>query len=289
MTYDEFKAELEKTPDLLTDITEKHESDFLKHLTEKKGKIVTSTDDYARDRAAAIGEGSKKAHEAWEAKIEELTGLKKTQGEKGLDFYDRVKKDLKFQATQTDDTPEGRADNAAIKALQKQLEDMQKANTEKDKAFFVSKVKTDVEASIRGLKFSVPPHIKDDATKAAYQRDLVAEKTALFNSLYTAEARTDGSIQYKDKSGTVLVDNSGEPLTVEAVFAKNHAHLLTPTGNNQGGAGSNDAGGNGNADYLGKNREEIRAKLAEKGLASGTTAWKEALKKALVAAGLPME
>lgn len=287
MEYTEFEAGLAKRPELINEIFDKHGENFTKHLTEKKGMIVTTQADFTKDREVAIGEGSKKAHEAWEQKIEALTGLKKNAGEKGLDFYDRVSAKLKFlKDGENDDTPEGRANNAALKTLQDEIKNLKKSLDDEKSAGFKNKVTAEVSAGVRALKFAIPGHIKDETLKASYQKDQVAANIALFNSQYTPEARQDGKIQYKDSKGEVLVDTDGEPLTIEAIFTKNHAHLLAPAGHQQGGSGSNEEDPNkSKADYLGKDAAAIEQKLAELGIEYMTPDWEEKYRKALAAIG----
>lgn len=287
MEYTEFEAGLQKRPELINEIFEKHTEGFTKHLTEGKKMVVASMDQYTADRQKAIDEATKKNHSEWEAKVEKLTGQKRPEGKKGLEWFDEIAPKLKYLTENSDDdTAEGRANKSALKQLQDELKTMKTQLADKDKAVFSASVNSQVNSGIRALKFSMPGHIKDDTQKTAYQRDLAQANIALFNSLYTPEARQDGSVQFKDKQGNVLVNSDGEPLSVEGIFAKNHAHLLAPTGHSQGGSGAGNTDPNASKpDYLGKDDEAIQAKLAEMNVEFMSAKWEELYRKAKAAIG----
>lgn len=289
MTYEEFQAGLAETPELLGTVLEKHEADAIKHLTEGKKMVVTTMADYTKDRQKAIDDTTKKNHGDWEAKLATIMGETRPEGVNGLTWLDQlVEKKALIKASQTGDpnSPENKAKDTAIQDLQNQIKDLKKGLDDEKKGTFNAKVSAQITSGIGALKFRVPADIKDDAQKTAYQRDQVAATKALFGSLYTPEAMTDGKVLYKDAKGTPQVDENGDPLSVEGIFAKNHAHLLTPTTRSAGGTGSaDDQPQNSSADYLGATTEEIRAKLSEQMIAMGTDKWAELYKKAHIAAG----
>lgn len=290
MTYEEFQAGLAETPELLGTVLEKHEADAIKHLTEGKKMVVTTMDAYTTDRQKAIDDTTKKNHTDWEAKLTTITGETRPDGVKGLEWLDKLVTEKKLiKATQTGDpnSPENQAKDTAITDLNKQIKDLRTEIENEKKGGFKAKVTAEVGSGVRSLKFPVPAHIKDDAQKQSYQRDQITAQTALFNGLYTPEAMADGKILFKDAKGVAQVDGNGDPLTVDGIFAKNHAYLLAPQGNPQGGSGSNDDPGHGNTnpDYLGATTDEIRKALSEKMLTVGTDAWADAYNKAHQAAG----
>lgn len=287
MTYEEFQAGLAETPELLDTVLEKHEADSIKRLTEGKKMVVTTEAEAATNRQKIIDDTTKTNHTAWETKIEAISGETRPKGVNGLTWLDSLIADKKLTAKEEKGTPEGDAATAATKLLQEELKTLKKDLADKDKAVTTAKVDAQVNSGIRSLPFAVPGHLKAADAKTAYLKDQVSGQTALFNAMYDGESMANGTILFKDKQGNAQVNTAGDPLTVTEIFEKNHAHLLTPKSNTQGGSGSQEDEnvGKGNADYLGATTEDIRKAIADKGISFGTDKWSELYTKAHIAAG----
>lgn len=286
MTYEEFQAGLAETPELINEIFDKYEGDYTKHLTEKKQMIVTTKDAYAKDREDAIGQGTKKAHSEWEEKFEKVTGQKKPDGKKGLVWFDELSSRIKFLNEDGGDT------NAAIiKGLQKELEEVKTSLSKKDKEALQARINGEVNTALKGLTFATPSHLKKDTEKTAFQRQKAEDAADIFNVRYTTSIDDQGRIVFTNKKGEAQTEN-GQPMTAEAIAARDFANDLVPKGRKAAGAGSgedDDQQQQGGADYLGATTEEIRKKIAEMGHAVGTNKWSELYSKAHIAAGYVKE
>ncbi|GAB3783317.1 hypothetical protein GCM10028818_41070 [Spirosoma horti] len=279
MTYEEFQAGLAETPELINEIYEKHEGDFTKHLTDGKKMVVTTMDDYQKTTQTAIDKAIKDGHTAWETKLEKVTGQKRPEGKKGLEWFDELSAKIKYMEN-ADDT-----ESPLYKGLKKELDDLKEERKSEKKELARVKIDGEIKGAVNKLKFAVPSHVKKDDEKTAYQKREIEDATDIFNARYTTTIDDKGRFVYTNKKGEAQTEG-GEPMTAEAIFARDFATKLVPDGRSAGGAGSGDDDQHqGGADYLGATTEEIRTKLAEKGLGVGTAKWKEAYEKAHIAAG----
>ncbi|GAB3948367.1 hypothetical protein GCM10028805_22580 [Spirosoma harenae] len=279
MNYDEFKAELDKTPELMGDIYKNHKDDFTKHLTDNEKMVVTTMDEYKKTTQTAIDKAIKDGHTAWEAKVEQLTGLKRPEGKKGLEWFDEVSTKLKYMAEGDD------AGSAYAKGLKKELDELKSSlKTEKEQTF-KAEVNGKVEAGISSLKFATPSHIKKDDEIATYQKTKAAQMVLVFNSLYTAKKDESGQLLYVNGKGEAQTAD-GQPMTADQIAARDFASDLAPKGKSQGGTGSiNDDPNATNEGYLAASPDLIEKKLAEMGKAYMSPEWEELYRKALKAIG----
>ncbi|AKD55024.1 hypothetical protein [Spirosoma radiotolerans] len=285
MDEDEILAAIEANAGLQAKVFEKYEPGFTKHLTEGKKMIVTTPEEqlkeYAKLSEPAIKLATRQTHEGYEAKLEKISGVKKLDGESGHAYLDRLSAKLKY-LEKTDDT-----ESALYKGLQKELEALKTERQNEKQELARVKIDGEIKGAVNKLKFAVPSHVKKDNEKSAYQKREIEDATDIFNARYTTTIDDKGRFVFTNKKGEAQTEG-GEPMTAEAIFARDFAAKLVPAGRSAGGAGSgNDDGGQGGggADYLGATTEEIRTKLAEKGLGVGTARWKEAYEKAHIAAG----
>ena len=281
MTYEEFQAGLAETPEILDTILEKHESDATKYLTEKKGKVVTTVDEYRTNTQKAVDEATKRNHSDWEAKIEKVTGQKRPDGKKGLEWFDELSTKIKYMEN-NDDT-----ESPLYKGLKKELDDLKTERANEKQELVKAKIDGEIGKAVSKLKFAVPSHLKKDDEKSAYQKREVEDTTDIFNARYSTTIDDKGRFVFTNKAGEAQTVD-GTPMTAEAIFARDFAGKLVPKGHSQGGSGSDtdeQQQQNGNADFLGDTTEKIRAKIAEMGAAFGTAKWKELYEKAHLAAG----
>ncbi|GAB2582426.1 hypothetical protein [Spirosoma areae] len=282
MTYEEFQAGLAETPELLGTVLEKHEADAIKHLTDGKKMVVTTLDEYKTTTQKAIDEATKKNHSDWEAKIEKVTGQKRPEGKKGLEWFDELSAKIKYLDGEGVDH-----ESPLYKGLKKELDDLKTERATEKKELFKAKVENQVTNAIKGLQFATPSHLKKDDDKASFLKQKAEDAADIFTARYTPSYDDQGRLIFSNKKGEAQTLN-GEPMTADAIAARDFANELQPKGHSQGGAGS---GGtdtpnpNGNADYLGATTEDIRTKLAEMMIPFGSDKWADLYTKAHLAAG----
>jgi len=283
MTYEEFQAGLAETPEILATVLEKHEADAIKHLTEGKKMVVTTMDEYQKNTQKAVDEATKRNHSDWEAKLEKVTGQKRPEGKKGLEWFDELSAKIKYV------TEEGGDPNSAVvKAMQKELNDLKTSLSQKEQEALNARIQGEVASGIRSLQFAAPGHLKKAEEQTAYQKQKAQDVIDVFNARYTAKLDDSGNTVYLNKKGEAQVAD-GSPMTAEAIAARDFANDLAPKGRSQGGTGSLDNDPNsGNEGYLGATPEAIELKLAELGKPYMSEEWEKLYRAAMKAIGKVM-
>lgn len=278
---------------------DEHEDAVKEHFTKKgfvvkpQAEIDTEITKVRTEKEKEVSTATSKAHTDWEKTFEDVFGVKKPEGTKGLEWFKSTATEFKKKAEEKKEEPDpgkNKVDDdkasAELKALQKKVEDFEKNASDKEKEQQQKVVNSALRASTKRLSIA-----GDSDEEVAKMRQRLEK---LIQGDYSLQLDSDDElIVYKD--GEVVVDSdTNKPIAFNKLVEKEYAFALkkedserkkvTGTGTNQDDVTKDSV--DPKKGIKRKTEDEIREYMRAKGFIAGSKEWREFFDNSMKESGL---
>lgn len=265
MTFEEIKKALETTPEIVKQVVSSFKDSIIKEL-EPELVIRTKEEDESYVAAKLNSQLSEKIKAEFgktmdgiDARIKEITGVEKTNGEKTTDYLNRVIGEIKNKGVDP-------VQAQRVKDLETQLEAAKAAQAKLEGDIFNKEVDMTIGNALDKSNFFVPPHLKTEEERNSYisaQRELI---TLGFKKALAAKRNEDGSLVFYEGETPQISTKDGKPLSATDLISQKYQAYFVPAAHSATGTGTGQQGAANTGTASFKSTDDVHAYLKQQGI-----------------------